>query len=250
MQTVSVHRFYEGKVYHKRFSPKEHAFVYNFFMLDIDVKSIDTLHNGLFSYETFNLFSFTHKDHFGKSNNFVTNVHALAQEFNVPHYDSVRFLTLPRIAGFVFNPFAAAVFIDKGKPLYMLAEVHNYNGGRIVYPIALHAQDNGTLIGSVAKDMYVSPFFDRDGVYDFIIDYSPKKLGITIKYSKDNKQLLTAALVGHVKTFSAKNIAKLFVRHTFLTLWVVTRTLWQSLRLKLKGITWGNPPASDTIKRY
>ena len=37
------HKFFEGNIYHKRFSPKIHNFKYKFFMIDIDISKFETL---------------------------------------------------------------------------------------------------------------------------------------------------------------------------------------------------------------
>ena len=53
------HSFFEGTVYHKRYTPKVHEFTYPFYLLDIDLSLLDRLKNRLFSFEGVNLFSFS-----------------------------------------------------------------------------------------------------------------------------------------------------------------------------------------------
>jgi len=52
------------------------------------------------------------------------------------------------------------------------------------------------------------------------------------------------------REFSKKNVLSLFCRHTFLTFWVVTRTLWQSFRLYLKGLKFNSVTPEDEFRRY
>ncbi|OYY57496.1 MAG: DUF1365 domain-containing protein, partial [Sulfurovum sp. 28-43-6] len=59
------HHFFEGTVYHKRFTPSVHEFTYPFYLLDIDLDFLSSLKNRLFSLGGFNLFSFKSEDHFG-----------------------------------------------------------------------------------------------------------------------------------------------------------------------------------------
>ncbi|KIM10166.1 MAG: hypothetical protein KU37_11840 [Sulfuricurvum sp. PC08-66] len=244
------HRFYEGVIYHRRFVPKMHTFSYRFFLLDIDVAYIDCLSHRFFGYEKGNLFSFTARDHFGASDDFATNVAALLEAHALPKPTSIRYITLPRIAGFVFNPASFLILLEGQTPTQMFVQVHNYNGGRILYPVTLRgATHGGVYTGKVPKEMHVSPFFARDGEYTFTLQYSPSALRINIEYSRDGVCQLVAAFNGDALPFTSRTVTALFARHTFLTLWVVTRTLWQSWKLWRKGLAWHTPNALDTTKR-
>jgi DUF1365 family protein len=245
------HFFYEGEVYHKRFSPKEHEFTYPFFLLDIDVSRLGELKNRLFSFDKFNLFSFSPKDHFGKSKNFHVNIAETLRAFNLEVTQNMRFITLPKIFNYVFNPISILMLFDENNhPSDMLVEVHNYNGGRVVYPIKLEATSTTNYKGSVLKDMYVSPFLKRDGLYKFVVSMSDERLSISITLYEDNKKTLIASFSGVAKEFSAKSVMGLFCRHTFLTFFVVTRTLWQSFRLWLKGMKFVSVTTQDKVRRY
>jgi len=142
------HNYLDGSIFHKRFHPKNHNFKYKFFMMDIDLNSFESLNkNKLFSYNSFNLFSFFTKDHFGKSEDFLKNVDELLNKYKIEKTSKMRFITLPRILGFVFNPISVLILFEKNKPTFMFAEVHNYNGGRVVYPVELKEKNEKTLTG-------------------------------------------------------------------------------------------------------
>ncbi len=245
------HRFYEGEIYHKRFSPKIHEFTYPFFLLDIDVERLDELKNRLFSFDRFNLFSFSPKDHFGTSHDFHTNISDVLNTFDLQSTKNMRFITLPKIFNYVFNPISILLLFDANNhPADMLVEVHNYNGGRIVYPVKLKASSGNNYKGSVLKDMYVSPFLKRDGLYKFVVSLVDEKLSIHITLHEDNEKKLIAFFQGSSKEFSAKSVMGLFCRHTFLSFWVVTRTLWQSLKLHMKGLKFYSVTPQDQTRRY
>lgn len=244
------HRYFEGEIYHKRFTPKVHEFSYPFFMLDIDLDSFETLGHRFFKRERGSLFSFFAKDHFGSHENFLDNVGQLLEKFSLEPSSGMRFITLPRISNFVFNPISMLIVFHENRPTHLLAEVHNYNGGRIVYPVALHHVKHNRYSGESLKDMYVSPFLDRDGVYRFEIDYSEDALMCSITYLKDELKVLKATLNAKSLPFESQSTRGLFGRHLFLTFGVVTRTLWQTLKLKLKGLTWFSPTPIDQIRRY
>lgn len=244
------HHFFEGTVYHKRYTPKVHEFTYPFYLLDIDLGSLSTLKNRLFSLEGFNLFSFKGKDHFGQNEEFMENVETLLKKFGLRPSENMHFVTLPRIANFVFNPISILILFDENTPTHLFAEVHNYNGGRVIYPVRLETKDGKNYEGEAGKDMYVSPFLETKGAYRFTLQYEEKKMSLKVDLYEEGKKKLTAAFRGKARPFKSMTVAKLFARHSFLTVWVVTRTLWQTFRLWRKGLTWYSPSAADQIRRY
>lgn len=244
------HSFFEGTVYHKRYTPKVHEFTYPFYLLDIDLSLLDRLKNRLFSFEGVNLFSFRSKDHFGQSEDFMENVETLLQKFGLTSSENMHFVTLPRVANFVFNPISVLILFEKNVPTHLFAEVHNYNGGRVVYPIKLTEKDNRSYQGEVMKEMYVSPFLETSGEYRFFLRYDEGKMSLKVDLYEAREKKLTASFSGTARPFNSMTVAKLFVRHSFLTFWVVTRTVWQSFRLWRKGLTWYSPTKLDQIRRY
>jgi len=247
------HQLLRGSVYHKRYHPKSHDFTYRFFMLDIDVNELSTLKSRYFSLNKFNLFGFYAKDHFGTSNDFYKNIQELLATHNY-EAESMRFVTLPRMIGFVFNPISILILQRDQKPYAMLVEVHNYDGGRIVYPVELTEHKNNHFHGSTQKDMHVSPFFERDGHYDFILntnynESNHNKFWVHITYTKDKTKKLTATLNTKTKPLNDKELLKVFFLYPLLTLGVVVQTIWQSLRLRLKGLTWYDPLPIDQQRR-
>ncbi|PHO12421.1 DUF1365 domain-containing protein [Malaciobacter marinus] len=246
------HQFLEGKIYHKRFEPKVHEFTYGFYLLDIDLGDFQSLKNQkYFSINRLNLFSFYAKDHFGKNNDFIQNVKELLENFKIDEEDvSLRFITLPRICNFVFNPISLLLIIKDEKPIYMLAEVHNYNGGNIIYDLKLQEDEDNKYSAVITKDMYVSPFFNRDGTYFFTLILKEDFLSLKIDYYEKKEKSLTAVFSGKPLTFSSKNILRLFFKYWFLTIFVVTRTLWHSLKLYKKGLKWHSPTKQDETRRF
>ena len=250
MKNLTKHKFYEGTIYHKRFHPKVHEFKYNFYLLDIDLNYFENLKNSLFSINKLNFLSFKTKDHFGKSDDFLQNVDELLEKFSIKKTKNMRFFTLPRVLNFVFNPISAlVVFDDNNQATHLLAEVHNYNNGRVVYPILLEKKGN-SYVGKVKKDMYVSPFFKTDGVYEFQLKYDENKLFLKIDLFEDNEYKLTAIFNSKAKNFNKKSSLNLFFKYMFSTFLVVTRTYIQAIRLFIKGLKIHSPREQDKERRY
>ena len=250
MKNLTKHKFYEGTIYHKRFHPKVHEFKYNFYLLDIDLNYFENLKNSLFSINKLNFLSFKTKDHFGKSDDFLQNVDELLEKFSIKKTKNMRFFTLPRVLNFVFNPISAlVVFDDNNQATHLLAEVHNYNNGRVVYPILLEKKGN-SYVGKVKKDMYVSPFFKTDGVYEFQLKYDENKLFLKIDLFEDNEYKLTAIFNSKAKDFNKKSSLNIFFKYMFSTFLVVTRTYIQAIRLFIKGLKIHSPREQDKERRY
>ena len=250
MKNLTKHKFYEGTIYHKRFHPKVHEFKYNFYLLDIDLNYFENLKNSLFSINKLNFLSFKTKDHFGKSDDFLQNVDELLEKFSIKKTKNMRFFTLPRVLNFVFNPISAlVVFDDNNQATHLLAEVHNYNNGRVVYPILLEKKGN-SYVGKVKKDMYVSPFFKTDGVYEFQLKYDENKLFLKIDLFEDNEYKLTAIFNSKAKNFNKKSSLNIFLKYMFSTFLVVTRTYIQAIRLFIKGLKIHSPREQDKERRY
>lgn len=247
------HRFYEGAIYHKRVHPKVHEFKYNFYLLDIDVSnssSFNKLKNSYFSINKLNFLSLKTKDHFGKSDDFLQNIDRLLEEFNLEKSSKLRFITLPRVLNFVFNPISILMVFDKeNNPSHILAEVHNYNSGRVIYPVKLEKKSN-SYTGIVKKDMYVSPFFQSMGVYKFELKYDENKLFIKIDLYEDDVYKLSAIFNSKAKNFNKKTSLSIFFKYTFITFLVVSRTFFHAIKLYLKGLKTFAPRAEDKIKRY
>lgn len=244
------HNFYEGTVYHKRFTPKEHSFTYPFYLLDIDLSMLEGLKKKLFSLEGFNLFSFRSKDHFGNTENFMENVRELLRKFDLSPTEKMHFITLPRVMNFVFNPISVLILFEEDHPTHLFAEVHNYNGGRVVYPVSLSMKTQNRYEGKIMKDMHVSPFLQREGEYRFMLEYGAKNMMLKVDLYEEGTKKLTAAFNGAARSFENATLLKLFARHTFITFAVVTRTIWQSLKLWRKGLTFYSPISLDKTRRY
>ena len=244
------HMFFEGSVYHKRFHPHTHEFTYPFYLLDININAMNSLKNGLFSLGGLNIFSFKAKDHFGSNKDFTHNVKELLEKFDLQATQEMRFITLPRVFNFVFNPISVVVLLKDDAPTHLLAEVHNYNGGNIVYPVELETIKEGVYKGSVEKDMHVSPFLERTGIYKFNLEYSCEQMNLGVTLYENGEKKLIANFTGKALPFSVSSIIHLLSRQTFLTFGVVTRTLWQSFKLWRKGLSWYTPIKLDQTRRY
>ena len=243
------HQFFQGTIFHKRFHPKTNKFKYNFYILDFDVENMESLKNRFFGINSLNLFSFLTKDHFGNSLDFKKNCDELLEKFNIAKPDSMRFITLPRVLNFVFNPISVLVLINDEKITHILAEVHNYNNGRVIYPLELK-QFGEKYKGVVKKDMYVSPYFKSTGVYEFEFIYEKNDLKIKIDLYENSVYKLTAFMDMKAEEYTQKNTLNIFFKYMFSNFLLVLRTYYQAIKLYAKGLKLFFPREIDKVRRY
>ena len=164
---------YECEVYHERLSPKRHRFRYRLFFLDLDLDEIPMLAKRLvpFSHNRFNLYSFRDKDHLDLGKPDIRSnleVWLDGQGVIIPEGVSIRLITLPRIAGYIFNP-VSFYFITsaEGVPLHAVVEV--CNTFREVKPWLIEATSSNAnaFRRTVPKHFYVSPFTELTTQFDF-----------------------------------------------------------------------------------
>ena len=113
---------YECQVMHHRMHPKKHRFVYRLFLFGIELNEVETLANQLtpLSYNRFNLFSFYDRDHMQSDDRSARQKiisHCREHGVECPEDARVFLVTMPRIAGYIFNPvsfyFILTIYADK-----------------------------------------------------------------------------------------------------------------------------------------
>ena len=231
---------YECRILHHRFSPKEHHFLYRFFMFGLYLDEFDKLSSRflLLSHNRFNLFSFCDRDHLQKDNrNTKEKVIEYAHETGVDLSDdcSIQLITLPRIAGYIFNPVSFYFISDsKSKPLCAIAEVSNTYREMKPYLLTQYSQNRFRL--RVPKHFYVSPFSSLDLEFDFDLRLPDAKLDIKINEFEGDKKILASCLTGDALPFTGKRLLWYAIKYPLLTLKVIIFIHWHALKLKLKGL--------------
>ena len=159
---------------------------------------------------------------------------------------AIRLLTMPRIAGYGFNPIS--VFFchtPDGDLAALLYEVTNTFGERHSYLVAVPASQNGPVRQSVEKQFFVSPFMDRDLTYDFTVRPPGRAVSVVVAVRRGDTPILTASFAGRRRPLTDAQILRAFVTHPLLT-WKVTLGIhWEALKMMFKGARYrqrGAPP--------
>ncbi len=238
---------YRGSVIHRRLRPRAHYLRYAMFYLLLDLDELPVLAKSLrlLGVERAAPLSFRAADHGdggGDLRSWVADqLHTTGLHFDLA---AVWLLTLPRIFGYVFNPISIYYCYDPvGDLRATIYEVNNTFGGRHAYvlPVATGAD---IIQQSCAKKLYVSPFNDVSGGYQFKLLRPGAKLALTIDQSDDDGPLLQASFAGRRSVLTDRQLLGVLLAYPFLTLKVIAGIHWEALKIWAKGVPLHKRPGS------
>ena len=232
---------YECEVVHERLHPKKHRFRYSLFFLDIDLDELPTLSRKLwlFGHNRFNLYEFRDRDHLDLGcGSLRKNLDAYLRQqgITLPQGARVRLVTLPRIAGYIFNPVCFYFFSDAGgRPLHALVEVCNTFKELKPYLIA-QPKKPGRFRRTTAKNFYVSPFSSLETKFDFRLAVPDEHIDIHIDDLEEDRTILVSWIRGRRRALTNRRLLLCTVKYPLLTLQVIVKIHWQALRLYFKRL--------------
>jgi DUF1365 family protein len=232
---------YLGSVMHRRHKGRSHHFRYRLFWGLFDLDELPSLSQRvrLFSHNTGNLFSLFDRDHgTGSAVPLRGQVDILLAEHGVLLDGGKVFLfCLPRTLGYSFNPISLYFCHDAcGRLVAVIYQVHNTFGGRHNY-VQVVKEDAPTIRYDCAKDFYVSPFLDMGLHYRFKLTPPGERVSVAIRVEENGQPVLDAVLTGSALSLTDWSLLRLAIGIPAVTMKVMVAILWQSLRLRLKGIT-------------
>lgn len=257
---------YECRVAHRRLAPRQHQFEYGLFLAHLDLDELDTLDRSLrlFSRNRRNWYEFRDADHLehpqaeGPGLKASVTAWLLGQGVTLPESTRIQLVTLPRVAGYVFNP-VSFLFVSNadGQPLCAVAEVGNTFGELKPYLIPVANSSSPTPAGSpvrfhcvVPKEYYVSPFSDLDVCFDFRLRAPGERLEIVVNdVTPDGRVLLLSSLVGERRPLTDRELIRLTIRYPLVTLRVITLIHWHALQLWWKRLPWHRKSADPHLQR-
>ncbi len=231
---------YVGDVFHRRVATRRHNLRYRVFylLLDLDEALPTAAASRLFGWNRPAWLSFHDADHGAGDGRPLrdwlddTLHHAGLADTRWQY----RILCMPRVAGYVFNPISVIYcYRADGQLGAMVYEVNNTFGERLSYVLPV-GDSSARIRQSCEKALFVSPFFDLSGHYEFDLSQPTDKLTLRIDYRREGNLSMRAAFSGRRLPFTAANLRSVAMRYPAATLKVIAAIHFEALKLWLKGI--------------
>lgn len=245
---------WEGRVRHRRFAPRTHAFRHSLFFVGLDGDRPDKLFEGrwLWSARRPAPARFRREDYLAPGDRSLADAarDRVEREHGERPAGEVHVLTHLRYFGYVFNPVTFYLLHDEqGALRAAVAEITNTPWGeRRAY--VLHVKDAEQRGCSwrwrFKKDFHVSPFLPMDMDYDWLVATPADRLVVHMENRQDGRLVFDATLCLRRKPFAGLNPASALLRHPLLTTRIIAAIHWHALRLWLKRVPFLEHPKWNT----
>ena len=227
--------FFKGVVSHRRVKSKKHGFDYPYRSIfleniyDFQEKKVNHIKSSLFN------FSFLKNDH---SKEIFNAFHEFIKENNISIENlKINLLKTPDFSFLkTFNPVCFWFLKKNEHSLMMVAEVTNTFHEKQIYYVhdSLNILDGKKWI-PIQKKMYVSPFADKQGLYQFKISGDPLDIKIN-EYDPNGELEILSNLSGQKINFSWQNKFLIFFSIFINSSLVLARIHLQALFLWMKKV--------------
>jgi len=247
---------YECSVMHHRLAPKVHHFQHDIFMfyLDLDELELIAKKTFLFSYNRKNFYSFQDADHEPAGQNLLKErIVAFLERHGIDlgPFGRVMLLTLPRVAGYVFNPISVYYcFSAEGSPICSVAEVGNTFRETKLFLLRREELATGTTFSKIVpKHFYVSPFSSLDLSFDFRLRIPDDKLDLKVDDRDGSEKTLITTLIGKRAELTNRNLNWFTLKYPLITLKVIFLIHWHALRLWVKRVPFYRKAENAALQR-
>ena len=232
---------YQGKLRHRRFHPKAHAFSYDSTLFYLDLDELPHLFKGVkgWSLNGKTRGQFCRSDYLGDPNTELKEAVRAEVERQLGRcpQGAVRMLTNLRMWGFCFNPVTLYYLFEPNseKPALILAQVNNTPWNER-HSYVVSCDDSGKTRTEFPKQFHVSPFNPLDMHYHWVSTAPDEHLLVHMENHRDGICHMDATLTLERQAWSAEQLQRILWRQPWLTLKVPVMIYWQALKLFLKGV--------------
>lgn len=245
---------YHGWVQHRRFSPTQHVFKYQVFMMYLDLAELDEVFDGsrCWSVGKPNMAWFKREDYFGNSEESLDLAVRKKVQEETGHFPDgpIRMLSNLRYFGFNFNPITCYYIFNSSEQLeYVMAEVTNTPWGeRHAYVLRCDPVKKRQRI-KFQKEMHVSPFNPMNIEYEWVNNTPSAKLVLHMTNWYDSGKQFDATLSLNRKEISPRSLASTLAVYPFMTMKVVLTIYWQAMKLWLKRTPTFTHPKNTRLEK-
>ena len=238
----------EGRVQHRRLRPFDYRLDHAVWYVGLDLSELDEVarRHRLIGRNRRNVLELRDADHLPEpARDLDRDLRAwLAGHGHDAAAWQITLVTNLRVAGYVFNPASFYLCRDRGRLVAVVVEVHNTHGERHLYLLLPSgdparegeaAGDPDRLSDGMAKELYVSPFLGMAGRYRVHVRDEADRLTIAIEEHEAAGRMLATSLVLRRRPLGDGALARLLIRHPFMTHRTIGLIHWHALRLWLRG---------------
>lgn len=236
----------KANIWHGRRGDKDRDFRYRATYLSLPLDRIDR-GDALLPVDRAGLWSLRRRDYANGDGAALSDfIGGLLTDAGLDAANDVTLITLPRSAGYGFNPVSFWLCRDADGALRaVLAEVSNTFGERHHY--LCHRPDRGPITRSDRltgeKLFHVSPFLPRSGQYLFRFDTGPGRFGAWVDWlAQDGTVRLGTSMIGQARPLTRKSLRAAALRHPFQSQKVMGLIHLQAARLYGRGVRYLRKP--------
>jgi DUF1365 family protein len=237
-----------GVVSHRRHVAPFTHFRYRIWMISLDLDRVEQLGLRLFRQNHAGIVSLQERDHGARDGSKlrVWVEQHLERAGLVDFSHTIRFMLIPRVLGYAFNPISLYFCYDEAGNLgAVLHQVKNTFGHQQPYVLPV-APDTQTVRQSCRKRMHVSPFFDMHGGYRFAFTRPHFKVGenfvLSIRYGTRDSLRLTAHMRLQARELTDRALLRQLLVMPFMPMKVIAAIHWEALKVWLRGARYHKVP--------
>lgn len=230
---------FEGDTTHARHRPREHAFSYRMFWLALDLDELAELDRKVawFGHNRGAPVAIDDADYGGPGRGGIRDkiLERVGRSADTREVERITLVTIPRVAGYVFNPVSFYLCRDAGGSVTVLvAEVRNTFGEMHHYVLEPAGTRDDALVFRTPKRFYVSPFFDVSGDYEIRLVEGSDAFRIGIQLREDDALVFSATMSGRGAPLTSARLRSTLCRLPLFAATIMLRIHWHAVLLHFR----------------